>query len=143
MPEVMEMFLQYVWPGNIKYRLNIMTGEVLRTYAAPAAGLKRRECFSSLRDYLYDTETEKVFILYGLRRTGKTTLIRQVLEQMQEREFKKAAFIQVMPGDTLADINADLQLLRSSGYPSAMSMPQRSKNTLTCWISPWTWRSWT
>ena len=52
-----------------------------------------------------------MFIIYGLRRTGKTTMIRQILTEISAAEFKKAAFIQVRTKDTLADVDADLRLL--------------------------------
>ena len=57
-----------------------------------------------------------MFILYGLRRTGKTTMIRQILTEMSGVEFKKAAFIQIKFRDTLSDVDADLRLLEENGY---------------------------
>lgn len=39
---------------------------------------KKRELYSAIEDYVYGESHDKVFILYGLRRTGKTTLIRQI-----------------------------------------------------------------
>ena len=49
-------------------------------------------------DYVYGDVRDRVFILYGLRRTGKTTLIRQVIAEMNEEDFSKTAFIQVSAG---------------------------------------------
>ena len=51
--------------------------------------------------------------LYGLRRTGKTTMIRQIFADMAEDELAKAAFIQITAKDTLADVNKDLKTLES------------------------------
>ena len=59
---------------------------------------------------------EKVFILYGLRRTGKTTLIRQILLEMEEDEFNKSAYIQIKLGDTLSDLDEDLRRLEREGF---------------------------
>ena len=47
----------------------------------------------------------------GLRRTGKTTLIRQAILNMTEEDFIRTAFIQVKPGDNLASIHHDLKWL--------------------------------
>ncbi len=69
-----------------------------------------------LEDYLERGYTGKVFILYGLRRTGKTTLIKQAIASLSLSDFSKTAFIQVNPGDTLGDINADLKWLSGKGY---------------------------
>lgn len=41
---------------------------------------------------------------YGLRRTGKTTIIRQILTELPEAEFRKAVFSQVRSRDTMEDI---------------------------------------
>lgn len=46
-------------------------GEQLRAFADPAKKLRKRECFQLLHDFIYGEEQNRVFILYGLRRTGK------------------------------------------------------------------------
>lgn len=69
-----------------------------------------------LRDYIFKDIDDKVFILYGLRRTGKTTLIRQIILELSESDFNKAAFIQVTSKDSLSDIDEDLRLLEKNGY---------------------------
>lgn len=43
---------------------------------------RKRECYQQLYDYIYGDVSDRVFILYGLRRTGKTTLIRQLVTDM-------------------------------------------------------------
>ena len=57
-----------------------------------------------------------VFILYDLRQTGKTTLIRQAILDMTPEQLNTAAFIQIKTKDTLAGINADLKYLEDQGY---------------------------
>ncbi len=95
---------------------NVCTGESLRSFAASVCGYRRRECFQQLHDYIYGGLQDKVFILYGLRRTGKTTMIRQIFAEMNSAELARAAFIQVTAGDTLADVNRDLRLLDAQGF---------------------------
>ena len=55
-------------------------------------------------------------MLCGLRRTGKTTLIRQAILGLAEEELRRAAFMQVTPFDTLAQVNRDLRMLAEEGY---------------------------
>ena len=98
------------------YITNIRTGSALRNITHGVLKYKRRECFRTLSDFIYNDDSEKVFILYGLRRTGKTTLIRQVISSMSDEEFSKAAFIQITPGNTLADVNKDLKRLEANGF---------------------------
>ena len=95
---------------------NVRTGETLRSFAKSVRGYRRRECFQQLYDYVYGDPQDKVFILYGLRRTGKTTMIRQIFEEMRDTELVKAAFIQITAKDTLADVNRDLKILEAHGF---------------------------
>jgi len=94
----------------------VRIGDSLKRYAEQVKRYKKRDCFAKLKNYLYDGTTEKVMILYGLRRTGKTTLIRQVIADMREADLQKTVFIQIKSSDTLADVNADLKRLESAGY---------------------------
>lgn len=95
---------------------NVRIGDSLRAYASAVRGYKKRSCYRKLHDYVYGNSTDRVFILFGLRRTGKTTLIRQILADMTDADLKKAAFIQVTAKNTLADINKDLKYLEQSGF---------------------------
>ena len=98
------------------FTTNVRTGEALRSFAASVCGYRRRECFQQLHNFVYGEPQDKVFILYGLRRTGKTTMIRQIFAEMSDAELSKAAFIQVTARDTLADVNRDLKTLEEQGF---------------------------
>ena len=69
------------------FTTNIHTGEALQSFAASVRGYRRRECFRQLHDFAYGEPQDKVFILYGLRRTGKTTMIRQIFAEMSGAEL--------------------------------------------------------
>ena len=98
------------------FTTNVRTGEALRSFASPVRVYRKRECFRQLHDYIYGGQQDKVFILYGLRRTGKTTMIRQIFAEMSEADLGKAAFIQITARDTLADVNRDLKALETQGF---------------------------
>lgn len=98
------------------FATNIRTGEALRTFSSSVRRYRKRECFRQLHDYIYGELQDKVFILYGLRRTGKTTMIRQIFAGMSDAELSKAAFIQITARDTLADVNRDLKILEAQGF---------------------------
>ncbi|MBP5632810.1 MAG: AAA family ATPase [Clostridia bacterium] len=98
------------------FRTEIRIGQRLKTFAVHSKKLKKREGFARLRDYLYGDEYNRVFILYGLRRTGKTTLIEQVIADMSDDDFKSAAYIQVTAKNSIADLNSDMKLLETNGY---------------------------
>lgn len=105
-------------PTTPKYTFsaNIRTGEELRTFSASVQRYRKREGFQQLRDFVYGEAQDRVFILYGLRRTGKTTMIRQIFAEMNEEELEKAAFIQITARDTLAGVNRDLKTLEQKGF---------------------------
>ena len=103
-------------PASHDFATNVRVGESLRTYSASVRNFQKRECFQALHDYIYGDIPDKVFILYGLRRTGKTTMIRQILADMSDSDLAKAAFIQIMAQNTLADVNKDLRYLEQHGY---------------------------
>ena len=94
----------------------IRIGEQLRSYVSPVKNYKKRECYSKLHEYIYGGHQDRVFVLYGLRRTGKTTLIRQIIADMTENDFQKSAFIQVKVSDDLGKLNKDLKHLESQGF---------------------------
>ena len=98
------------------FATNIRAGEALRTFSASVRRYRKRECFRQLHDYIYGEPQDKVFILYGLRRTGKTTMIRQIFAEMSDAELSKAAFIQITARDTLANVNRDLKELEEQGF---------------------------
>ena len=97
------------------FTTNVRTGNQLRSFSASVRGYRKRECFRQLHDYVYGEQQDKVFILYGLRRTGKTTMIRQIFAEMSDAELAKTAFIQITARDTLADVNCDLKALEAHG----------------------------
>ena len=105
-------------PEGFSLQLNTFsrTGEDLRTFIQPVLNYRRRDSYSMLHDYLHGETSEQVFILYGLRRTGKTTLIRQAIAEMDESQFGKTAFLQVTAQNNLAQVNQDLRQLEQRGY---------------------------
>lgn len=99
-----------------EFKTYVRIGEQLHNWAAPVKKYNQRECYKTLHQFVFGEQQDKVFILYGLRRTGKTTLIRQILLDMTPEQLNKAAFIQVKSKDSLSAINSDLKYLESQGY---------------------------
>lgn len=98
------------------FATTVRTSAALRAFSAPVRNYKKRECFQQLHDYIYGAMQDRVFILYGLRRTGKTTMIRQIFAEMSDVELAKSAFIQTTTKNTLAEVNQDLQYLQTQGF---------------------------
>ena len=98
------------------FATTVRTGAALRAFSAPIRNYKKRACFQQLHNYIYGSVQDRVFILYGLRRTGKTTMIRQIFAEMSDAELAKSAFIQTTTKNTLAEVNRDLQYLQTQGF---------------------------
>ena len=95
---------------------DVRIGDALRLQTEAVRNYKKRNCYQQIHNYVYGDSYDRVFILFGLRRTGKTTLIRQILADMTDADFARAAFIQIKANNTLADVNKDLKYLESKGY---------------------------
>lgn len=86
---------------------------------------RKRECYQQLYDYIYGDVSDRVFILYGLRRTGKTTLIRQLIADMDMAMKSKSVFIQIQDTKILDDVNQDLRILEEKGIVIYLLMKLR------------------
>ena len=102
-----------------EFKTKVSISSSLQRFVKPVANLRRRDGYGELENYLYRDSDGKVFILCGLRRTGKTTLIRQAIAAMEPTIFERTAFIQITPGDDLGDINSDLNWLEENDYKYA------------------------
>lgn len=81
--------------SNKKHGISYFVGKDLKGLIEDYRGYKHRYAFKELERFLYDAKTldkKRLLILYGLRRTGKTTLIMQALLNMKEEDFKKICF---------------------------------------------------
>ncbi|MCR5457642.1 MAG: AAA family ATPase [Clostridiales bacterium] len=99
-----------------KYNTIVSTGIELKDNLKDISKFKYRELLPRIEEYLYGEIVPRVFILYGLRRTGKTTMMKQVIAKMSDNDFDKTAYIQVRTGDELSLLYDDMDALRSEGY---------------------------
>ena len=112
--------LQKLAPETIEddlvYSTNVMTGEDLYNHAKLASEYDKRDKYDLLEKYLYGRQEDRVCVLYGLRRTGKTTMIRQAILSMSDEDRAKAVYIKITANDTMADLNFDLKKLSQQNY---------------------------
>ena len=100
---------------DAKFNLRIMYGTDLKDFASQTKNFHKRDCFTQIQEYLYSDTLDKVCLVYGLRRTGKTTMLRQCLYEMKEGDFKRSVYIKATVTDTMAALNKDLKQLRELG----------------------------
>ena len=112
-----ELQLRYPNEGeNIVYETKIVYGDDLRKMVKTVKGLKKRDCFGRIEKFLHGTDRTRVCALYGLRRTGKTTLLLQTIAEMSEEEFGKCFYAKMNTENTMAQITRDLDKMFYNGY---------------------------
>lgn len=96
-----------------EYKTNVVVGDALSAMAVGVRKFDKRDCYDRLIDYLKSEPNDRVCIIYGLRRTGKTTMLRQAIDEIP---ISQSVYIKAMTSDTMADINHDMKLLYQKGY---------------------------
>lgn len=100
------------WGRYSEFFTNIRTGTELDEGCNNVKKLKKRDCFIRLKKYLEDTTPGRVCLVYGLRRTGKTTMLFQAINDLPK---EKTAYIKIMSSDNMDRLNKDLRLLANKG----------------------------
>lgn len=99
------------------FQLDVHYGASLYALGRPYRPLKKRFCYEQVRSFLDEgAYTGKVLILYGLRRTGKTTLTFQAINDLSIKDFARAAYIKCNEGDTIYKLFEDLKYLTEQGF---------------------------
>lgn len=96
-----------------EFHTNVVTGTGLQALANSVAKYGKRDCFSTLQKFVAGSYDGKICILYGLRRTGKTTLLFQMLSDLP---IEKTAYIKVQTTDDMSRLTKDLKALFELGY---------------------------
>lgn len=98
------------------FKTNVTVGNGLKNMLGSVSGLQKRDCFDTLQKYLNSSVFGRVCLLYGLRRTGKTTLLFQAISELAESGIDKVAYIKARTTDTMADMDQDLRKLSELNY---------------------------
>jgi len=97
--------------GN-SYYTNVVRGKQLQYAFSKVTSYKKRFCYAYLKRYLEADILGRVCIIYGLRRTGKTTMLLQALAELP---LEQTAYIKILPSNTMEMLNRDLQALSEQG----------------------------
>lgn len=100
-------------PKRNDFYTNVIVDKGLEPFISLIKKYKKRECYNILQKYIYGEYEGKVCILYGLRRTGKTTLLFQMINELP---LDKTAYIKIQTTDTMANLTKDLNFLNALGY---------------------------
>ena len=87
---------------------SVKTGEALSPACEMVTRYGQRECIALLKKYLASDAAGRVCLVFGLRRTGKTTMIFQAISELPK---DRTAYIKIMSSNTMAELNKDLKKL--------------------------------
>ena len=96
-----------------EFHTNVVTGMGLQALSRRVAKYKKRDCYKKLKKFVSADYDGKICILYGLRRTGKTTLLFQM---MSELPVERTAYIKIQTTDNMSMLTKDLKRLFESNY---------------------------
>ena len=96
-----------------EFHTNVVTGVGLQSFSKRVSKYKKRDCYKILKTFMEADFDGKICILYGLRRTGKTTLLFQM---MGEVPVEQTAYIKIQSTDNMSKLTKDLNRLFKSNY---------------------------
>lgn len=99
----------------MEFHTKVSAGEILTRMTESVRRYERRDCFGSIKKFLELPNEPRICVIYGLRRTGKTTMLFQTIQDMTAEDFSKTIYIKIEADDTMVGLNKDLQLLYDSG----------------------------
>ncbi len=102
--------------NTLMFECNVMIGDALIAFAKKVSKWEKRTDFSKLKSYLFSENNDRVCVIFGLRRTGKSTMLRQAIADMKKDEARKAVYIKMQRTDNMAMLNSDLKQLHQYGY---------------------------
>lgn len=95
------------------FNTNVITGNGLKAFSDTVAKYGKRDCYKTLQKFVHGSYDGKICILYGLRRTGKTTLLFQLISDLP---IDQTAYIKAQTSDNMASLTKDLKKLFNLGY---------------------------
>ena len=87
-----------------------LTHDVLKKYIDNNKNLafyRKRFCYGDMRDIFLNPHNQKVISLYGLRRTGKTVLMQQLMQEIND--YARMCFIQCQYSDDMMDLRSAIE----------------------------------
>jgi len=99
--------------SNTGFRTNVVIGAGLKAFSKRVSKYKKRDCYKTLKKFVSENYDGKICILYGLRRTGKTTLLFQMLGELP---VEQTVYIKIQTTDNMARLTKDLDRLYENGY---------------------------
>ena len=103
-----------VTTGEFGLHTRAILGKSLSSFISDALSYQRRDCFELLDAFLKNKSDKKICAIYGLRRSGKTVMIKQTISGIESYE-NCCAYIKLKQTDDFGLLAKDLDILISKG----------------------------
>ena len=97
---------------NNNFYTNVVLGNEIQNLYNQVKNYKKRDCYKDIKKYINGNYSGKICVLYGLRRTGKTTLLFQTFGELS---LDKVCYMKVKTTDTMSNLTKDLNKLFELG----------------------------
>ena len=116
--EATNMAIGFAHENLLDYSFNtkVSYGMDLYNVVSTIENYRKRFEYEKLNSFLKDDTYGKVFILYGIRRTGKTTMTYQAIRDLSFNDFINAAYIRVTNTNTFEEVDKDINFLVKFGF---------------------------
>lgn len=99
-----------------QYFTNVISGNELIDSVSIAAKYEKRDLYEKIKKFLYSDPEPRICVIYGLKMTGKLTLICQLILNMNDEDILKTVYIKIKQTDTMSNLEYDLDKLYHLGY---------------------------
>lgn len=99
--------------NDVVFGTNVIAGLSNNSLYNGVKNYEKRDCYKTLKRFIEGSFDGKICILYGLRRTGKTTMLFQMLGELP---INQTAYIKVKTTDNMSILTQDLNTLYKMGF---------------------------
>ena len=98
------------------FAINAAYGKDLEKFIQSVKDFQKRDCFSKIDEYVNSPASDKVCVVYGLRRTGKTTLLKQQMLALGKSRFSRTVYIKARVSDTISYLGQAKKKFKDAGF---------------------------
>ena len=93
------------------FEMDVIFNEELQEFVKDASGLEEREQLKKINYFNKNSPHDHILCLYGLKGSGKKTLMKQSILALPKYNYYETVYIKVRKGDTLSMLENDLKTL--------------------------------
>lgn len=105
-----------VWEQMPDFETNVQTGDLLERLVSGTREYPERRFLNKMTDYLNNQMDDRICLLTGLRRTGKSVAMYQAIDRLSQKERTRTAYIRLTAVDDGQAVMRDIRKLAAMEY---------------------------